>query len=253
MTALLDSRIALVTGAAGDLGFAMAQRFVHAGARVVLADLVPQDLHVLCARHALPEGRVFVVRADVASPESSRAAVDAAVRHFGALHVLVNNAAVAVPRQPAADIEVDTWRHAFDVNITGAWLMAKWSIPHLRAAGGGVILNIASQLGHVTSAGSAAYSATKAALLSLTRTLAVDYAADGIRAVSLSPGAVMTSRLTRRYGDEAGVLRELGPRHPAGRIATVGEIAETALFLVSDGAGFITGSDVLADGGYTAV
>lgn len=253
MTASLDSRVALITGAAGDLGFAMARRFVAAGARVALADISANDLHARCVHEGLPADRFLVVEGDVASPDSSRAAVDAVAAHFGALHVLVNNAAVAVPGQPAADIPVDAWRRAMDVNVTGAWLMAKWAVPHLRAAGGGVILNIASQLGHVTTPGSAAYSATKAALISLTRTLAVDYAADGIRAVSLSPGAVMTSRLTRRYGDEAAVTRVLGPRHPAGRVATPAEIAGTALFLVSDGAAFITGTDVLADGGYTAV
>lgn len=253
MNSSLKSRVVLVTGAAGDLGFAMARGFLAAGARVSLVDVSIDGLQARCADAGFAADSALVLQADIASAESSRDAVEHTAARFGGLHVLVNNAAVAVPRQPAADIAVEVWRHAMDVNVTGAWLMAKWAIPHLRAAGGGVILNMASQLGHVTSPGSAAYSATKAALLSLTRTLAVDYAADGIRAVSLSPGAVMTSRLTRRYGDEAGVLRALGPKHPAGRIATAEEIAGIAVFLAGDGAGFITGSDVLADGGYTAI
>ena len=249
----LQRPVAIVTGAAGDLGFAIACALAAAGARVALADVAPGDLRDRCARHGLAASRTLVLEADVSSAESSRAAVGATCAHFGSLHVLVNNAAVAVPSQPAADIPLDVWQRALDVNVTGAWLMSKWAIAHLRAAGGGVILNICSQLGHVTSPGSAAYGASKAALLSLTRTLAVDYAADRIRAVSLSPGAVMTSRLTRRYGDEAAVTRALGPRHPAGRIATVEEIAQVAAFLVSDASSFITGTDVLADGGYTAV
>lgn len=253
MNALLQDRIAIITGAAGDLGFAMAMRFLEAGASVALIDISRGELQKRCDRAGLPAARTAAIEADIASPESVDAAVGDAVRRFGALHILVNNAAVASERRPAAEIPVGQWRRALDVNLTGSWLMARAAIPHLRAAGGGVILNISSQLGHVASAGGAEYSATKAALHSLTRSLAVDYAADRIRAVSLSPGAVMTSRLTKRYGDEPAVNAALAAKHPMGRIGTPEEIAETALFLVSDGASFITGSDVLADGGYTAV
>ena len=115
------------------------------------------------------------------------------------------------------------------------------------------MLNVASQLARVASPGRGAYSASKAGLLALTRSIAVDHATDGIRAVSLSPGAVMTGRLVRRYGSEAAAARALAPRHPAGRLATAREVADAALFLVGERAGFVTGSDMLVDGGYTAV
>ncbi len=250
----LDGRVALVTGAAGDIGLAIARRFVDAGARVALVD---RDGAALRSRVAEAFGdapdAVLAIEADVADPERSRAAVDAALARFGALHLLVNNAAADTPRHPVADLPIDAWRAALDVNLTGAWLMARWAIPAMRAAGGGVVLNVASQLARVASPGRAAYSASKAGLLALTRSIAVDHAADGIRAVSLSPGAVMTGRLLRRYGDEAAVTRALAPRHPAGRIATPTEVADAALFLVGDRAGFVTGSDMLVDGGYTAV
>lgn len=249
----LQDRVALVTGAAGDLGAAIAARFLEAGARLALIDVDAVQLKARCAREFGASDRVLVLACNVADPDQTRTAVDETARHFGALNILVNNAAAESVRMPVADVSVEDWRRTLDVNLTGAWLMAKWAIPHLRKAGGGVILNIASQLGHVTTEGSSAYSASKAALLSLTRSIAVDCAADHIRAVSLSPGAVMTSRLTRRYGTEDEVNRALAHKHPAGRIGRPRELAEAALYLVSDGASFVTGSDLLADGGYTAV
>jgi len=249
----LQDRVALITGAAGDLGAAIAARFFEAGARLALIDVDAAQLKARCKRELGASERVLVLPCDVSDPEQTRTAVDTAARHFGALNILVNNAAAESVRTPVADVSVEEWRRTLEVNLTGAWLMAKWAIPHLRKAGGGVILNIASQLGHVTTEGSSAYSASKAALLSLTRSIAVDCAADHIRAVSLSPGAVMTSRLTKRYGDEEAVNRALAHKHPLGRIGRPRELAEAALYLVSDGASFVTGSDLLADGGYTAV
>ena len=138
------------------------------------------------------------------------------------------------------------------MNLTGAYLMSRACIPHFRALGRGVILNVASQLGHVTTPGRAAYSASKAGLLSLTRTLALDHATENIRAVSLSPGAVMTSRIIDQAGSEEAAEAAFAPLHPVGRVGRVEEMASVALFLVSDAAGFVTGADLLADGGYTA-
>lgn len=249
----LHDRVALVTGAAGDLGAAIAARFLKAGAKLALADVDAAALQARCERELGATGRVLVLPCDVSDPDQARATVDATARHFGALNILVNNAAAESVRTAVADVSVEDWRRTLDVNLTGAWLMAKWAIPHLRRAGGGVILNIASQLGHVTTQGSSAYSASKAALLSLTRSIAVDCATDNVRAVSLSPGAVMTSRLTKRYGDEDAVNRALAHKHPVGRIGRPRELAEAALYLVSDSASFVSGSDLLADGGYTAV
>lgn len=249
----LQDRVALITGATGDLGAAIAARFLEAGARLALIDVDAAQLKARCAREFGASDRILLMACDVADPDQTRTAVDETARHFGALSILVNNAATESTRTPVADVSLAEWRRTLEVNLTGAWLMAKWAIPHLRRAGGGVILNIASQLGHVATPGSSAYSASKAALLSLTRSIAVDCAADRIRAVSLSPGAVMTSRLTRRYGTEDEVNRALAGKHPVGRIGRPRELAEAALYLVSDGASFVTGSDLLADGGYTAV
>lgn len=251
--ASLAGRTAIVTGAAGDLGRAIANRLLAAGAHVAWLDKEEAGVQACVHKSNAPE-RSLAIACDVADESSAEAAVQRTVAHFGGLHILVNNAAAIAPLRPIEEVPVDEWRRMLDVNVTGAFIMARAAIPHLkRAAGAAVVLNIASQLGYVTNPGSGAYSTSKAALLGLTRSIAVDYASQGIRAVSLSPGSVMTSRLTRRYGSEAAVNERLVPRHPIGRIGRPEEIAEAALFLVSDGAAFITGADLLADGGYTAV
>ena len=242
MDTTLQDRVAIITGAAGDIGMAMAERFAAAGARVALVDRIVSTLK-----------DSFAVECDVSDEEQVRAAVAQIATQHGAIHILVNNAAADTPKSRVADLALEDWQKHFAVNVTGAFLMAKHAIPHLRAAGGGVVLNIASQLGRVTSPGNAAYSASKAALISLTRSIALDHAADHIRAVSLSPGAVMTSRLTRRYGSEDAVNRDLAGRHPIGRLGTPQEVANAALFLASNEASFFTGVDVLMDGGYTAL
>ena len=238
----LQGRIALVTGAAGDIGAAIVRRFAAAGARVAALD----------AKAGLPKDGL-ALNCDLTDPAAVKRAVDEAARHFGGLHILVNNAAADTARAPVADIALEDWQRHFAVNVTAAFLAAKHAIPHMRAAGGGVVLNIASQLGSVTSRHGAAYSASKAAVISLTRSIAVDHAADGIRAVSLSPGAIMTSRLTTRFGGEEATSKALAGLHPIGRLGTPEEVAEAALFLVSGKASFFTGSDVVMDGGYTAI
>ena len=240
---MLAGRAALVTGGASDVGQAIARRFQAAGARVALLDRPGV---------ALPAG-FFGVECNLTDAAQTRAAVARVVQELGALRILVNNAAADTPKRPVAELPLEEWQRHLDVNLTGAFLMAKWAIPHMKAAGGGVVLNIASRLGHVTTPGNAPYSASKAALHSLTRSIALDHAADGVRAVSLSPGAMMTRRLTTRLGSPEAVNREFVPRHPLGRIGTAEEAAAAALFLVSDAASFVTGADLLMDGGYCAV
>lgn len=248
----LRGRSAIITGGSGDIGFAMAGRFLAAGARVALLDVNKAALRAAVQR-LRAKTRVLAVACNVADPAATRSAVRRVAKACGGPHILVNNAATLTPSVPVGAATLEDWRRTMDVNLTGAWLLAKWCIPLMAAAGGGVVINVASQLGQVGARGRGAYGVTKAGLIALARAIAVDHAGDHIRAVSLSPGAVMTSRLTSRYGSEKAVSDALAKHYLRGSIGTPDEIAAAALFLASDDAAFVNGSDFLVDGGYTAV
>ncbi|CAB3719169.1 Dihydroanticapsin 7-dehydrogenase [Achromobacter deleyi] len=246
----LAGQVVAITGAAGDIGWAIGQRCLDAGACVALLD---RDAAALAERAGAASDRVMPLACDVADAGQTRAAIDAVLARWQRLDVLVNNAAVVTPGDKIGDLALADWQQALDINLTGAWLMSKWALAPMRRARSGVILNISSQLGSVAAPGRGAYSTTKAGLHALTRAIAIDHAAEGIRSVSLSPGAVLTSRVLRRYGDAEAASAALARRYPAGRLGEVDEVAQTALFLIGKDASFITGTDVRVDGGYTAI
>ena len=241
----MAGRVALVTGAAGGIGRAIAARFRRAGARLVLMDLTTEGLTATADRALLHPG-------DVASPPDAAAAVALALGAWGRLDVLVNNAAAITPSFPVADTPLDEWDRTFAANLTGALVMSRAALAPMRAAGRGVVVSIASQLGHVAQRDRGAYCVSKAALIALSRQIAVDHAAEGIRAVSISPGAVMTGRLLARYGTAAAAEAAVAPNHLLNRTGRPEEIAEAVLFAASDAGSFVTGTDILVDGGYTA-
>jgi NAD(P)-dependent dehydrogenase (short-subunit alcohol dehydrogenase family) len=247
--------VVIITGAAGDIGRAIALRLRDAGIRVAACDL---DLAGLCRSFRVesadrtPDG-MLLLKCDVTDVEETRKVVGHVRQTWGRIDALVNNAATVTETAPVCDIDAATWQRTLGVNLTGAWHMACAVMPVMAAARRGVVLNVASQLGHVGAMGRGAYGVSKAGLLALTRAIAVDYAAQGIRAVSLSPGAVLTGRVARRYGSAEQAAAVLGPRNLTGRIGTVEEVAEAAFFLLRDSSAFITGTDLLVDGGYTAV
>ena len=149
-------------------------------------------------------------------------------------------------------MEEEHWHRTIAVNLTGAFLICKHAIPHLRAAGGGSIILVASQMARVANAGQAAYCATKGALVQLAKGIALDHAGDNIRANTLSPGGTATDRMVARFGDLETAERVWGTKHPMGRLARPEEMAPGAVFLASDDSAFMTGADLLIDGGYTA-
>src|SRR3954468_353406 len=238
----LDGKAAIVTGAAGGIGSAIVAAFRQAGAKVAGVDLdrarVQADLGISC---------------DVSSESQTRDAVDRAAKAFGGLHILVNTAAVRDPTATVTEIDLAAWNRVFAVNVGGAYLMSRWAVPHMARAGGGSIIHIASQLGTVGTPGRVAYCATKGALITMAKAMAADHAAQKIRVNTLSPGAIETDRMNLRYGDMKKARKALGPKHLVNRLGMPEEIAAAALFLASDASSFVTGSDMLVDGGYNAV
>ena len=247
----LAGKIALVTGAGSGIGRAIALAFADAGAAVGCADIDAAAAKATC--DAVTGERAHPLSCDVSREDDAAAAVKATVAAFGAVHVLVNAAAATDPNGSVLDLTRADWDRVFAVNVTGAFLMSKAALPAMIAAGGGSIIHIASQLGRVGGEKRAVYCATKGALIQLAKAMAIDHAAQNIRVNTLSPGAVETQRLVYRYGDMETARRLGGPKHLMNRLGQPDEIARAALFLASDASSFMTGADLLVDGGYTAI
>ncbi|MDN3563056.1 SDR family NAD(P)-dependent oxidoreductase [Paeniroseomonas aquatica] len=245
----LAGKVALVTGAGGGIGAAICRRYAEEGAQVVVTDI---DAARAAAVAAGIGGASLSLGCDAADPAQAEAAVAAAVARFGALHVLVNNAAAFTADATAETIPLAAWERTLAVNLTGPMLMSRFAIPAMRAAGGGSIIHMASQLGHVGREGRFWYCTAKAALIHMARCMAIDHAADGIRVNSLSPGPIATERTVARIGGPEAGLAFYGPLTLLGRQGRPEEIADAALFLAADESRYMTGADLLVDGGYTA-
>jgi NAD(P)-dependent dehydrogenase (short-subunit alcohol dehydrogenase family) len=247
----LDGKVALITGAANGLGRVAAELFAREGAMVVIADVVDGDDVVEAIDAA--GGEAAYARCDVSDDGSVRAAVEFAVETFGGLHVLYNNAGIS----PADDdgptnTSDETWTRTLDINVTGLARCCRHGIPAMLASGGGSIINVASFVAHLGAATpQIAYTASKGAVLSMTREIAVIYARQGIRANALCPGPVLTPLLAKFLSDDAKRQRRL-VHVPMGRFGEPIEIANGALFLASDESSFMTGQSLLIDGGITA-
>ena len=246
----LQGKCAIITGAGGGICRAISITFAQAGARVACLDMRLDEAQET-ARLA-GQGAVAIT-CDVSSESDSRAAVERAAREFGALHILVNGAATRDPSATVLDLDLAAWNKVFATNVGGAFLMSRWTIPHMIKAGGGAIIHIASQLGTVGTPARVAYCATKGALITMAKAMAADHAAHNIRVNTLSPGAVETDRMPLRFGTMDQARSALGPKHLLNRLGLPQEIASAALFLASDAASFMTGSDLRVDGGYNAV
>jgi NAD(P)-dependent dehydrogenase (short-subunit alcohol dehydrogenase family) len=247
----LNGRSAIVTGAGGGIGRAIARTFASAGASVQCLDLDAQAAEATAASIVATGARAVARRCDVSNEVDTLAAAEAAQAAFGAVRILVNGAATNDPNGSVLEVSPTDWNRVFAVNVMGAYLMSRAVLPGMIAAGGGSIIHIASQLGSVAAPARAPYCASKGAVIQLAKAMAVDHAAQNVRVNALSPGAVETRRLVLRFGDMETARRVAGPKHLLNRLGRPDEIAQAALFLASEAASFVTGADMLVDGGYT--
>lgn len=249
----VDGRRALVVGAGSGIGRAIALAFSAVGALVACVDKSEASAKATLREIIAGGGSGEAITCDV----TNEAEVDAAVMRFVAGHgpprILVNGAAADDPTGTIVDLPPAEWMRVLAVNLTGPSLMSRAVLPRMIAAGGGSIIHIASQMVRVGAAGRPACCATKGALIQLAKVMAADHAAQHIRVNSLSPGAVETRRMPMRFGDMETARRISGPLHLLKRLGQPGEIAAAAIFLASDASSFMTGADLLVDGGYTAI
>jgi NAD(P)-dependent dehydrogenase (short-subunit alcohol dehydrogenase family) len=253
------SKIVIVSGGANGIGEAAVLAFAREGCQVAAADVDLAAGEKLAANsHSLP-GNVIFIRADVSRSDQARDVVQRTVTMFGGVDILFNNAGIQPPDsyKTAEHLDEAIWDRIMEVNAKSIFLLCKYAIPEMVKRGGGVIINNASVQGLQSQKLVPAYAASKGAVLSLTRNLALDYAEQNIRVVAICPGSVDTPMLRAAAvaaspHDPARPLEEWGRKHPLGRIARPGEIAEVVLFLASDNASFITGEYVCVDGGLMA-
>ena len=250
---LLAGRVALVTGGGGEIATAICHRFAQEGAAVVVADISLEKAEKVAGEITRSGGKAIATQLDVCDPQSCSDAVDLAVNTFGKLTTLANVAAAATPLGDAEKLSLENWNKAFQVNVTGQFLMSKFAVVAMRKAGGGSLVSIASSHGHIGMPNRPAYCASKAAVLQLTKCLAIDFAKDNIRANTISPGAIDTERAAlQRFKSREEANRAKGPAYLVGRTGKVEEIAAGATYLASDESSFMTGTDLLLDGGYMA-
>lgn len=255
----LSGRSFVVTGGALGIGGGIADAAAAAGAKVLIVDRDAGAGRARVARITAAGGAAEFLQADLAAHDGCRAAVERAAAAFGGVDVLCNNVGIQPPESYATAEETteEMWDLIMAVNVKSYFLTAKYAIPHLRRRGGGVIINVASVQGLQSAPLVPAYAASKGAVLSLTRQLAIDYARENIRALAVCPGSIDTPLLraaaAMQAGDVEQTVRDWGRAHPLGRTGQPADIASVVVFLAGPGASFMTGEYVCVDGGYNAL
>lgn len=247
----LSNKVTIVTGGASGIGEAIVRAFVEEGAKVAFCDLNQQAGEHL-AQELNPAGdRVVFIRADVSKEADVEQVVERAVSAFGGgLDVVVNNAAIG-RIQPTEEVSLEFWQNVQATNVGGVFLMSKAAIRRMKAWGGGSIVNIGSIHGHVGFPSHAPYTASKGAVVNLTRSLALEFGKANIRVNAVCPGVIRTPLLVSGVPDEA-TMNQLVALHPIGRIGEPEEVAKAVVFLACEDSSFVTGSSLMVDGGFTA-
>ena len=245
----VEGKVALISGGAGGIGAATAKLLAKEGAAVVVADLIEEG-RLIETSIINAGGRALSINLDVTDEKSWYSAVQAAVTNFGKLDILVNNAGVS-HRAGVEDTTSEDWDTVIDVNVKGVFLGTKAVIPEMRKAGGGSIINISSIYGLVGSVTSSAYHASKGAVRIFNKSIAIQYAPENIRANSVHPGFV-DSPMTRVHHDDPNIYIERVAKMPLGRMGQPEDIAAGILYLASNESSFVTGAELVIDGGMTA-
>lgn len=255
MAGRVAGKVALVTGAAMGLGAETARRLAQEGARVMLTDLDEAAGDAVAAEIVAAGGNAAFLRHDVAQESDWEAVIAATVARFGGLQVLVNNAGISGGTLPLLEHSLEDWRRVMSVNLDGVFLGLRHGGPAIAASGGGSIINLSSILGKVGLPNAAAYCASKGGVLLLTKAAALEWAPLGLRVNSVHPGFIETPMVTAamRNAENGNEMRDqLISAHALGRFGAPREIADAILFLASDESSFMTGAELVVDGGYTA-
>ena len=247
----LEGKVALISGGGRGMGAAEARLFASEGAKVVFGDVLEAEGQQVEAEIAEAGGEAVFVHLDVTSEADWQRAVDTAVERFGGLHILVNNAGIFDGGNVEAQT-VEGWDRTMDINAKGVFLGTKAAIPAMRESGSGSIVNISSVAGIIGSLGTTAYNASKGAVRLLTKSTAIQYAAEGIRCNSVHPGPIDTNMIREAFPDDDVRNARIG-LIPMGRMGDMADVAKGVLFLASDEASYMTGSELVIDGGATAV
>jgi NAD(P)-dependent dehydrogenase (short-subunit alcohol dehydrogenase family) len=246
----LTGKVALVTGASKGLGKAISLALAQAGANVALASRDEKRLVETAAAITALGGEAAAFPCDVSDESQVLALEKAVAARFGRVHILINNAGINI-RKPVTDFALEEWNRVQATNVTSAFLMCRAFVPHLKGRGYGRILNLTSMMSHVSLPGRTAYSTSKAGLLGFTKALALELAADAITVNGISPGPCSTE-INKPIMESAELTQYFLARIPVGRWGKPEEIGQLAAYLCSEAAGFITGTDIVIDGGWIA-
>lgn len=252
----LTGKTAIITGGAVGIGRACAVRMAEEGARVAIFDILEAEGRALAAELSAKRHQAAFWKIDVADEAAVKAAIDAVAARFGGLSIMVNNAGISGSPKPTDQVSEAEWDRVQAVNVKGVFFGTKHAIPHLRAAGGGSVINLSSIAGLIGIGGIAPYHASKGAVRLMTKNDAITYAPEQIRVNSIHPGYIWTPMVEnhlRAVSDDLEAARAAaGAAHPLGHMGEPDDIAWAAVYLASDEAKFITGAELVVDGGYTA-